>query len=255
MIFSRLHKFILGIVALISAMLPSLGAAEPAPKLYQAISFMMVGGTAIRTMESAAETGTNFKIYTKEGIIPVELMPGEVSGPHIRADVANIELFREAPSPEAGKPPVLVAIAKAEFPASWKNILLLVTADPSGKELKLLPINQSLELLPEKHLGLINLTPNLISVKVGAETIILEPKTQGAIPLVSTTGGADMFLIRIAFKSGEDWKLTASSLVALDPSERRMALIYRGEIRWAQYLLLNPAPADPTDPAVNSPKH
>ena len=222
----------------------------------QLITLMMLPNVSQRDVNSVEDVATTFVINTNAGRVPVNLTPGVDAGPYLRKAEANLEAFRPLSQVEPGKAPVLASIAKAEFPSTWRNILVLVMADPAGQKVRLTAINQGSENLPAGFLGVYNVTQSAISLKLGDQIINLESFEQGKIRIVASDPnvGPSMFSFMIAMKDRDTWKLEYTTRVALNPAERRLALIFPGPRTRTQHYIFYPAPPDPVndDPAPAS---
>ena len=216
----------------------------------QIISFIMLPSMAERTTQSEADKGVSFLIDTLNGDhTTVSLSPGVDAGPYVRKSRSGIDALKRVPNPEAGKPDLYVALAHADFPASWVNVLVLVMADSKGQNMRLTALDQGLEKLPQGHLGITNITAMTISIKLGDEVVVLAPREQGSIRIKSSSNktGPAMYSMQIATQIDGQWQLETGSRLALDPAQRRIALIFSGPQTRTQHYILYPAPPDPTD--------
>lgn len=235
-------------VGFIVASLWGLGTASANEPPGQLITFCMIGGKEVFGVDDAPDQAAVFKFRAGRVVHDLELTPGKLAGPFLRAAGPKIEVYREEPSADPAKPPELVSVAQTTAGASWRNIMVLVSLNEATGTVSLTALDQSLATIPEGTIRFINLTTAPLAVKVGKAQGRVPPQGQLGLPCGIAGDMAEMVQVRVAAEIEGQGRILNSSNQALDRKDRRLALIYPGKIRAVQVLLLRPAPPDPVAP-------
>jgi hypothetical protein len=231
-----------------AASLWSAGTASANEPPGQLITFCMIGGKEVFGVDDAPDQAAPFKFRAGRVVHDLALTPGKLAGPFLRSAEAMIQVYREQPSADPAKPPQIISVAETTASASWRNIMVLVSLNEATGAVSLTPLDQSLATIPAGTIRFINLTKSALAVKVGKTQGTVPPQGHLGLPCGIAGDMAEMVAMRVAAEIEGQGRIVNSTSQALDRKDRRLALIYPGQIRAVQVLLLRPAPPDPVKP-------
>ena len=120
--------------------------------------------------------------------------------------------------------------------------------DEATGAVSLTSLDQSLATIPAGTIRFINLTKATLAVKVGKTHGSVPPQGHLGLPCGISGDMAEMVEMRVAAEIEGQGRIVNSTSHALVRKDRRLALIFPGQIRAVQVLLLRPAPPDPVAP-------
>ncbi|MCC5844452.1 MAG: hypothetical protein JJU05_09390 [Verrucomicrobia bacterium] len=234
-------------------MVPLLLLAEeeaPAPPLQSVTLFLL--GTSLDPEVSVPDVIFQFEDH--QGVNGVSMQPGGMAGPFLRHATPGFQLFREErvpPPPDSppDTPPEVIRhpLARVDIPVEWRNVFLLVHVDSrSGTVQSLRPLNQSADVLPVGHLGLISFLDRSVTVRLGGANGDLAPGGRLLLPAERRTGPrGDMVLFLAGARNGNgEMEVLASRRISVNPDFRRLALLFPDAGGLLQIIVLPPAPED-----------
>ena len=249
MINFSLRRFLYSVLWLSTGVL--LCAQVPSPKPPpQLVSFYMIGGQEFLGEFSQPDKPATFKFRTAKGVKELTLVPGMPSPTFSRKAGSSITIFQEQPASEPGKTPEVVPLAEAAVQANWRNVLVLVHLDESTDRLTIKSINQSFDALPPASVNFYNFTRLPLAIKLGEQHGIAPSQGSLVLPVGLSGDASEMVRIEVAAEIDGKVQVVSSATYALTPKDRRTILLAPGQSSRLRMAILNPAPADPVDPAA-----
>lgn len=214
----NLHRTLLTLL-LICAGGAATHAQEEAPQVFQALTFYYI--PPADTEEEIA-----VQLHIGEEVVRAEMEARYAEEPVIRPAEAGLQLFRPGADPESARP-----IGEASFPASWTNILLMVSRSDGGR-LKLFPYNMSLSAIPEGTVGFCNFSKQEVAFKVGDESGIIQPLKLHNYT-VKTPPDRDNTIeqINLAVQKEGEWESVFRRRIILNKVKRSFVMITPGTSR------------------------
>lgn len=246
---------------LLSLLIACAVSAQDAPEIpLQSITFLLLGSAADPELSLPDIV---FQFEDHQGVNGLSLQPGGMAGPFLRPLDPELVLFREKqipPPPDAapGTPPTVqrLPVGRVAIPVTWRNVFVLVNVDSrSGTVKNMVPLNQSADVLPAGHLGLISSLNRSVNVRLGEATGELPAGGRLLLPARRRTGPrGDMVLFLAGARNGDgEMEVLASRRISVNPDFRRLALLFPDAGGTLQIIVLPPAPEDPALPEVPSP--
>jgi hypothetical protein len=208
--------------------------AQKATRPSQSLSLFVMPfpGTADLSDEAAAKLPSHLRFsHLLDGrSVELELPVSGLASPLVRPAAAGFALHAPPLASAAGKTPpseTPAEIAKIDFPADWKNVLILVSASPDARSAKMLAYHVGESALPASHLGLYNLTGQALVARLGKAQVNLNAQGMTLVPLSLPPGrnNASMELSLATRGPGGDWRLVAHQSLVLGKLKRRLAFV------------------------------
>ncbi len=221
-------------------------AGTPAALPQQSLSFFVI----VRAEQLPPDLPAT--LYVSDKPLSLRLPIGALSEPVLRPPAAGLVLHQALPAgakrdPAAPTPPEL---ARVDFPASWKNVLILLAASPASPQIRTLAYDVSENALPSGTLGFYNFTGRELAVQLNQERALTRPNTLTPLPLTTRPGQeGGMFHLRVAAQTDSAWSLVARHTLSLSKSNRNFALAVPSGDR-IELLYFHP-PADPVPDSDN----
>ena len=231
-----------------------LTAEEEQPPPLQSVTFFLLG-SAVDAEISLPDVIFQFEDH--QGVNSLAMQPGSMAGPFLRPATPEFNLFREEriPPPAEASPDTPPEIRRhpirgVPIPEDWRNVFLLLRVDSrTGTVQSITPLNQSADVLPEGHLGLISFLDRNVNVRLGEAGGELPAGGRLVLPVHRRTGPrGDMVLFLAGARNGVgEMEVLASRRISVNPDFRRLALLFPDAGGTLQIVVLPPAPEDPEE--------
>lgn len=205
-------------------------------------------------------SGLDFTIPVEGKPAPLSLIAGGVSAPIIRPSAADFTLYKAMPpaaySPPPGSPPQAPppALGKASFPAEWDTVLLLIAADHSGNNIRLMPFNLGQKRLPKGSLGVFNLDERPYALRLGSSQGVVPPRDFATLNIPRLPDrDVGTYVLQIGHQEKGSWALSGRQTVSLDSSGRNVTILLPAGQATMPRLLHVPVPPPPPAPPEAKP--
>lgn len=172
--------------------------------------------------------------HSSEGrLLPFEMLVGQ-NAALVRKPARGLKIYPQAIGDKL--PSQMPALAEADFPASWKTVLILVAAKPDASELRLKVFNVGEDVLPYGKIGFINQTSSQLAGrllsgprgKYGNVEFTVSPGSVSICDAKVSPGNETQSALMTLMQLEKDskWTRVANESIGLDLKGRTLGILF-----------------------------
>lgn len=156
-------------------------------------------------------------------VVAPAIVPYARSAPFQYSGGAPFVLFKE--TTDANGQPVRVTLATVNYPATWKKILIVLSAGARGGPLYAQAFDDGDDAFPAGHIRLLNFHPQTIAVSTGSsvQQIVPGQSREFALPALDDH---DSVLLKLAIQRNDQWQELPPWSIQTRPTIRVLVFAY-----------------------------